>query len=198
MRAHALHSPIYSCERTARRYLLISFVLLPLLLTGASTEAQASEWGDIPSIKGLDFSKVEIQTFIVVHTRDGRQDNGHLVSHALARLTEHQLVGISPDWKDPKPIRNPRLLITLLAREIPDCPNKLFYVKTIELRELAVREREPQVYTSGVSYGGADLFPNVIELSGATRDRFEKDLDELIDAFAQHYWEWNGKSALPR
>ena len=82
----------------------------------------------------------------------------------------------------------------MLTKEIPGCPDKLYYVKNIELRELAVREREPKVYTNAVSYGGVDLFPEVIDVSGASRDRFEKDLDQLIDAFAQHYWEWNKKS----
>jgi hypothetical protein len=82
----------------------------------------------------------------------------------------------------------------LLAKQIPDCPDKLLYVRNFELRERAVREREPEVYTDGISFGGTDLLPEVIDVNAASRDRFEKDLDQMIDRFAQHYWEWNGKN----
>ena len=53
------------------------------------------------------FKKFEIQTLIFVQTLDGRQDSSHLMSHMLTRLAEHKLVGISPDWKDPKPLKKP-------------------------------------------------------------------------------------------
>ena len=57
----------------------------------------------------------------------------------------------------------------MLTKEIPGCSDKLYYVKNIELRELAVREREPKVYTNVVSYGGVN-FPEVIDVSGASRE----------------------------
>jgi hypothetical protein len=82
----------------------------------------------------------------------------------------------------------------LLVKEILDCPDKLLYVRTFELRELAVRDRTPKVYTDGVSFGGVNLLPEVIDVRTASRERFEKDLDRMIDSFAQHYWEWNRKS----
>lgn len=173
--------------------------LLTFVLTAAMaftpTPVRSSEWGDVPAIDGLDFSNVEISTLIVIHTHDARQDTTQLHAHTIARLASHKLVGISPDPKNPKPVNSPRLLLTLLAKEFPGCPGKLLYVRSIELRERAVREREPQVYMYGTTYGGADLFPEVIDVSAASGERFEKDLDQMIDSFAQHYWEWNERNS---
>jgi hypothetical protein len=174
----------------------MSSIVLIAALTFSLAQVHGSEWGDVPALKGLDFSNVEIYPLIAVHTRNADQDTSQLFSHTIARLAEHKLVGISPDRKDPKPLKNPRLIITLLAKEIPDCPDKLLYVRNLELRERAVREREPKVYTDGISFGGTDLLPEVIDVSAASRDRFEKDLDQMIDRFAQHYWEWNGKNTV--
>lgn len=175
--------------------LSIFFVVLTVALAFPFTQAQGSEWGDLPAIKGLDFSNVEISTLIVVHTYDARQDTTQLHAHTIARLAAHKLFGISRDPKDPKQLKRPRLLLTLLAKEIRDCPDKLLYVRNIELREQAVRERQPRVYMDGITYGGADLLPEVIDVSTASRERFEKDLDQMIDSFAQHYWEWNGRNS---
>ncbi|MBP8154257.1 MAG: hypothetical protein KAX87_03145 [Nitrospira sp.] len=111
--------------------------------------------------------------------------------HMFTRLAEHKLVGISSGTKEPQPLKNPRLIVTLLAKGIPDCPDKLLYVRSFELRERSIREREPKVYTDGISFGGMDLFPEVIDASTATRERFEKDLDRMIDRFARDYWEHN-------
>jgi hypothetical protein len=183
-------------RQNAFRYLFISSIILFALLAATFTQAHGSEWGDVPAIKGLHFSKVAIQPIIAVQTSHSREDSTYLTSHLLARLAEHKLVGILPERKDPTPLKNPLLTVTLLAREISGCPDKLLYVRNLELRELAVREREPKVYTDGVSFGGGrpDLFPEIIDVSAATRERFEKDLDWMVDRFAQHYWEWNGKS----
>lgn len=194
MPALRINSWSHLVEQNVCRNILISSTILIALLAVTFTQAHGSEWGDLPAIKGLDFSTVEIHSMIAVQTSSGRKDTDHLMSHLLARLAEHKLVGISPHWKDPKPLKNPELIITLLAKEIPGCPGKLLYVQSIELRELAVREREPKVHTNGTSFGGLDLFPEVIDLNTATRERFEKDLDRMIDSFAQHYWEWNRKS----
>jgi len=183
-------------EHHIRRTISISSILLIVVLTFSLAQVHGSEWGDVPALKDLDFSNVEIHSLIAVQTRNGRQDSDHLVHHMFTRLAKHQLVGISPDSKDPKPLKNPQLIITLLAKEIPDCPDKRLYVKKLELRERAVREREPKVYTDGISFGGTDLLPEVIEVSAASRDRFEKDLDQMIDRFAQHFWEWNGKNTV--
>ncbi|MCS6290321.1 MAG: hypothetical protein H8K10_15305 [Nitrospira sp.] len=177
------------------RTLSIASIVLSAGLAWPIAQVHGSEWGDVPAIKGLDFSKVEIYALIAVQTRNAGRDTSQLYAHTMARLAEQKLAGISPDPNDPKPLKNPRLIITLLAKGIPDCPDKLLYVRNLELRELAVREREPKVYTDGISFGGTDPFPEVIEASTATAERFEQDLDQMIDRFAQRYWEWNGKSS---
>ena len=174
-----------------RRTIPISSTVLVAVLAFSLSKVHGSEWGDVPALKNLEFSNVEISSLIAVQTRDGRQDNDHLMHHMFTRLAEHKLVGISSGTKEPKPLKNPRLIVTLLAKEIPDCPDKLLYVRSFELRERAIREREPKVYTDGISFGGMDLFPEVIDASTATRERFEKDLDRMIDRFARDYWEHN-------
>lgn len=186
-----LEDRIHLVEHYVRRTISISSIVLVAVLTLSLSKVHGSEWGDVPALKNLDFSNVEISSLIAVQTHNGREDTDHLIHHMFTRLAEHKLVGISSDTKDPKPLKNPRLIVTLLAKEIPDCPDKLLYVRSFELRERAIREREPKVYTNGISFGGMDLFPEVIDASTATRERFEKDLDRMIDRFAQHYWEWN-------
>ena len=194
MPAHCLDGWNQLVMQNVCRNLSIFLIVLTAALAFPFTQAQGSEWGDVPALKGLVFSNVEIYALIAVQTRNAGQDTSQLYSHTIARLAEHKLVGVSPDSKDPKPLKNPRLIITLLAKQIPDCPDKLLYVRNFELRERAVREREPEVYTDGISFGGTDLLPEVIDVNAASRDRFEKDLDQMIDRFAQHYWECNGKN----
>lgn len=89
------------------------------------------------------------------------------------------------------PQTHPVLIVTLMAKRIADCPEKLLYIKSLELREPAIRVREPKVYGESISFGGSDLFNEVIDHKDAGIERFEADLDHMIDRFAQGYWDWN-------
>jgi hypothetical protein len=60
--------------QNAFRYLLIFSIVLVALLAATSTQAQGSEWGDVPALQGLDFSQVELQPIIAVQTRNSFQD----------------------------------------------------------------------------------------------------------------------------
>lgn len=191
MRAGCLAGWSQRYRLNAARRLCISFGMFCALFVTVSTQAQGEEGASISAIKGLDFSEVEVRHVIFVETANGRHDNVSLASRIGERLRTHNLVGIEPDTQEWKPLTHPRLLIVMVTQNIPDCPDKLVYLTRIELRERAVREREPQIYSEGISYGGDNLFPAVIERSTATRERFEKDLDGMIDSFATHYWEWN-------
>lgn len=47
------------------------------------------------------------------------------------------------------------------------------------------------MYGESISFGGSDLFNEVIDRKDAGIERFEADLDYMIDKFAQGYWDWN-------
>ena len=83
------------------------------------------------------------------------------------------------------------MIITLFGKKIPECPDMFLYARRLELRESAVREREPKVVVEGISFGGGNVLSDVINVREATVERFEKDLDWMIDSFARSYWDWN-------
>jgi hypothetical protein len=161
------------------------------LFTLIAAPARSVEPGDIPALKGLEFSKVIVHTVIGVQTNEGRKDSDYLRLHAITRLGEHKLLGIVAEGPTNPSKRRPEMIITLLAKKIPECPEKFLYTRHLELRESAVREREPRVFVEGVSFGGGDVLSDVIDVKEATLERFEKDLDWMIDSFARSYWDWN-------
>ena len=64
----------------------MSSIVLIAALTFSLAQAHGSEWGDLPAIKGLDFSNVEIYPLIAVHTRNPRQDTSQLSPTRLLGL----------------------------------------------------------------------------------------------------------------
>ena len=66
-------------EHHIRRTISISSILLIVVLTFSLAQVHGSEWGDVPALKDLDFSNVEIHSLIAVQTRNGRQDSDHLI-----------------------------------------------------------------------------------------------------------------------
>lgn len=187
---HLLGSLSISSSCVWRRHFTAGLVGT-VLLTLISTPAQSVEPGDIPALKGLEFSDVVIHTIIGVQTNDGKRDSDRLRVHAINRLREHKLVGIVADGQPTQAKGNPKMIITLFGKKIPECPDMFLYARRLELRESAVREREPKVVVEGISFGGGNVLSDVINVREATVERFEKDLDWMIDSFARSYWDWN-------
>lgn len=75
-----------------RREVLSAVLLLIVGIPLTFSLAEGSEWGDVPALKGLDFSKVEISTQIAVQTDHDSGDGHRLFSHVTTRLREHKLV----------------------------------------------------------------------------------------------------------
>jgi len=168
-----------------------SMLLAVGLVTLLSQQAVGSESVAIPALQGLDFSTVEIATMIAVEIPDGVQNTNRLYAHMFDRLKQHKLIARHGPDDARRPQTHPVLIVTLIAKRIADCPEKLLYVKSLELREPAIRVREPKVYGESISFGGSDLFNDIIDRKDAVIERFEADLDYMIDRFAQGYWDWN-------
>ena len=58
MPAHCTFGWNHPVDQKVRRNLLTSSIALITLLAATFTQAQGSDWGDVPAVKGLDFSKV--------------------------------------------------------------------------------------------------------------------------------------------
>ena len=168
-----------------------SIALVVAFMTVLSGQAMGSELEAIPGLQGLDFSTVEIATMIAVEISDGGQSTNRLYARTFDRLKQHKLIP-RPGLDDARmPRMHPILIVTLAAKRIADCPEKLLYVRRLELIEPAIRTREPRVYGESISFGSRDVFNEVIDHKEALIERFEADLDRMIDGFAQDYWDWN-------
>lgn len=168
-----------------------SLLLAAAFVTVLSGQAVGSESRAIPALQGLDFSTVKIATMIAVDIPDGVQNSNRLYAHMFDRLKQHKLIAWHGPHDEGTPQTHPVLIVTLMAKRIADCPEKLLYIKSLELREPAIRIREPKVYGESISFGGSDLFNEVIDYKDAGIERFEGDLNYMIDSFAQGYWDWN-------
>lgn len=170
------------------------FLSLPLALafvTVLSGQVTGSELKAVPGLQALEFSTVEIATMIAVQISDGVQNTNRLYARTFDRFKQHKLIP-RPGLDDaPIPGKHPVLRVTLMAKTIADCPEKLLYVRNLELIEPAIRIREPKVHGESISFGNTNLFNEVLDRKDATIERFEADLDYMIDRFAQAYWDWN-------
>ena len=112
-----------------------SIALVVAFMTVLSGQAMGSELQAIPGLQGLDFSTVEIATMIAVEISDGVQSTNRLYARTFDRLKQHNLIS-RPGLDDARwPRMHPILIVTLAAKRIADCPEKLLYVRKLELIE---------------------------------------------------------------
>ncbi len=148
--------------------------------------ALADPGGDIPGLRGLPSNQIVFAPIIGVETANSVRDTRELIDRAILKLSQAGIAS-KGDYNETETKRSaPHLVLTLWARKIDGCKDKLLYMKNLELLEDALRQREPRISTKGVMFGGPPSV-EVIGINEAVLERFSRDIDRLLDMFISSY-----------
>jgi hypothetical protein len=175
-----------STERSRLRSELVFAFGVSLWLGAYPFCLQRAAAADVPGLRGLSAEEIVFRPIIGVETSNSIRDTEELTARATSKLKHAGIeAGVSEIQQGGR--RPPELVLTLLAKKIEGCKDKLLHMKSLELTEDAVRKREPKFSSRVVIFGGASLYSEIIQSDSQTLERFRHDLDLLLDRFILSY-----------